>query len=73
MKAYVKDSDLGRKKFSGKKYNKKEGVVTLTEKSKIEARNANRSRKKGARQEAKKEIEKFYGIDFPNSKVEREF
>lgn len=74
MEPYIKDKHKGRKKFKRNKINPKNGTYWKTETSTQEARNANRSRKKGARQEAKKEIRtKFYGIHFPTPKMEKEF
>lgn len=56
MKSYSKGK--GKKgKFEKEKLNKKMGIVTITKSSKLEAKNANRSLKKGVRQKSKKEIE----------------
>jgi hypothetical protein len=56
MKPYTTDKHIGKKKFDKKKINKKNGIVSSTETSALEAKNANRSRKKSKRQEVKKAI-----------------
>lgn len=55
MRPYLKDKDRNKPKFEKKKLNKKTGHLTSIDTSKLEAKNANRSRKKGVRQEGKKE------------------
>lgn len=65
MRPYVRDKDRNKPKFEKKKLNKKTGHLTSTDTSKLEAKNANRSRKKGVRQESKLGILKeFYEDDF---------
>lgn len=55
MKSYTKGK--GKKgKFEKAKLNKKMGIITITKSSKLETKNANRSLKKGFRQESKQEI-----------------
>lgn len=61
MKPYNKKEKKG--KFEKEKLNKKTGVLTKTKSSVLEAKNANRSLKKGIRQESKKEIRKDVYLD----------
>lgn len=59
MKPYTTDKHIGKKKFDKKKINKRNNWVGSTETSALEARNANRSRKKSKRQEDRISIQQI--------------
>lgn len=57
MKPYQADKSAGRLKFFKAKISHWMNKATITKSSKLEAKNANRSHKKAARQQGKKELQ----------------